>query len=176
MDRHNAELDTLNIAVGSKNPAKIRAVENAIRKCVLKQQQQQQQQKELVKLNILGFDVPSGVADQPFGDAETCSGAKNRAKAAYESYLLEHHTEPDLAIGMEGGLEYRDDKILAVPRSEMDCHQSDQSNLTLYCMAWMAVYGKRNHTIVSLFVNNDDNNISISEDIHPIYGIAKSGK
>jgi hypothetical protein len=27
-----------------------------------------------------------------------------------------------------------------------------------------------------LFVNNDDNNISISEDIHPIYGIAKSGK
>jgi inosine/xanthosine triphosphatase len=42
--------------------------------------------------------VPSGIPDQPWGDAETRQGALNRARAALASQAA------DLAVGFEGGL------------------------------------------------------------------------
>jgi inosine/xanthosine triphosphatase len=76
----------LNIAVGSKNPAKIQAVQSAF-------------EKMGYKVNIKGIDVSSGVADQPLSDNETITGAINRAKAvmAYGKF--------DYGFGLEGGIE-----------------------------------------------------------------------
>jgi len=45
------------------------------------------------------IDAPSGVAVQPWGDAETRAGALNRARAALEL------TGADLAAGLEGGVQ-----------------------------------------------------------------------
>ena len=50
------------------------------------------------RAEVRGVSVPSGVADQPFGDEETIRGARSRARAA-----LEASPEASLAIGLEGG-------------------------------------------------------------------------
>jgi inosine/xanthosine triphosphatase len=42
--------------------------------------------------------VPSGVADQPFGDEETIAGARERARAARIAI------DADVGIGLEGGV------------------------------------------------------------------------
>ena len=47
---------------------------------------------------VRGLAVPSGVPDQPWGDAETIRGATERARAAL------HAGEADLAVGIEGGV------------------------------------------------------------------------
>jgi inosine/xanthosine triphosphatase len=47
-----------------------------------------------------GVSVPSGVPDQPMGDAQTYEGAKNRAGAAAAL-----HPEADFCVGLEGGIE-----------------------------------------------------------------------
>lgn len=60
-------------------------------------------------------NVPSGVPDQPWGDAETRTGAINRAKAA------QSQTQADFGIGLEGGL--------------------IQTELGIMTCAWCAVYG-----------------------------------
>ncbi len=45
------------------------------------------------------LEAPSSVSAQPWGDAETRTGALNRARAALE------HTGADLAVGLEGGVQ-----------------------------------------------------------------------
>lgn len=45
------------------------------------------------------IDVPSGVAAQPWGDAETRAGALHRAQAALRQ------TGADMAVGLEGGVQ-----------------------------------------------------------------------
>jgi inosine/xanthosine triphosphatase len=72
----------MKIIIGSKNPAKIQAVQNAF-------------------LNDYLFDmvdVPSGVSAQPFSDDETIKGAINRAENALQI------GNGDIAIGLEGGV------------------------------------------------------------------------
>ncbi|GAX90221.1 DUF84 family protein [Effusibacillus lacus] len=59
----------LRVAVGSSNPAKVKAVQAAFE--ALGHQ-----------VHVVGFDVESGVSAQPFSDEETVEGALNRAKAA----------------------------------------------------------------------------------------------
>lgn len=59
----------MHIAVGSSNPVKINAVINA---CT----------ETWPDVVVEGFDVPSGVDDQPRSDEETVTGAVNRAKEA----------------------------------------------------------------------------------------------
>lgn len=71
----------MKIAIGSTNPAKVKAVEE-----VFKHHQ------------IECFNVPSGVSEQPFSDEETIQGAINRAKHALEI------SNADLSIGLEGGV------------------------------------------------------------------------
>ncbi|MBB2480912.1 DUF84 family protein [Bacillus sp. APMAM] len=73
------------VAIGSKNPAKIHAVELAF--------------KEMnIEVEVQPMDVPSGVSEQPFSDEETIKGAVQRAENCLNK------KEIDIAIGLEGGV------------------------------------------------------------------------
>ena len=72
------------ILVGSKSPAKIKAVEGAFG-------------KYFKEFEVKAVEVESGVSDQPTSLEETIKGAVNRAKAAWEK-------ECDYSVGMEAGL------------------------------------------------------------------------
>ncbi len=74
------------IAIGSKNKAKIKAVENTFRELNM-------------EVSFLSVDSPSGVSAQPFSDEETMKGAANRAE-----FCLQQIEEADIAIGLEGGV------------------------------------------------------------------------
>jgi len=73
----------IKIGIGSMNPAKIRAVETAVKKIW----------KTAVFIPIA---APSGVSDMPMSDEETLRGATNRARAAL--------ADADFGIGLEGGV------------------------------------------------------------------------
>lgn len=53
-------------------------------------------------IDVQGIKVPSGVSDQPFSEAETLSGAVNRAEL-----LKSRHPDADFLVGIEGGVEQR---------------------------------------------------------------------
>lgn len=124
------------VAVGSSNPSKIRSVQQALEQIIT-----------AVPLVLRGYNVESGVKEQPYGDYETTRGAKNRARAAFEAYIQDHNgVEPHLSVGLEGGLE----EVRHVSPNGNDGDDGEISILTtshegssLACMAWMAVYGKR---------------------------------
>lgn len=74
----------MKVAVGSKNPVKVKATENVL--------------KRIYKdLEVISIDVDSQVPDQPFGIDQTIHGAVNRAKNAYSSGF-------NLSVGVESGL------------------------------------------------------------------------
>lgn len=73
----------MDVAVGSTNPVKVRAVERALAGG---------------DASVQAIAVESGVAEQPGSRAETIAGADNRAQGA----LTE--TGADLGIGIEGGV------------------------------------------------------------------------
>lgn len=78
------EVSQMKIGIGSKNPAKIRAVE---------------QLKGIPpSRTLLAIDAPSGVSQQPFSDDETVAGAINRAE-----YCV-NEKDVDIGIGLEGGV------------------------------------------------------------------------
>jgi non-canonical (house-cleaning) NTP pyrophosphatase len=146
----DSQYKILRIAVGSSNPSKKRAVEQAFRIAV---------RDRPILLDIQGFQVESGVSDQPYGDDETKTGAQNRAKAAYHAYRQANNlTWPHIAVGMEGGLEWSG--------------SNNNSSSKLYCMAWMALYGKREATSVDAFAGN--NIESYVGDKKPICSFAKT--
>jgi non-canonical (house-cleaning) NTP pyrophosphatase len=106
------------------------------------------------ELDVQGFEVESGVPHQPFGDDETKLGARNRCRAAVKAYKAANDgVAPHLAIGMEGGLEWHYvslNSAMAKPTSaatngdsEDTPSKSNSARKELYCMAWMAVYGRR---------------------------------
>ncbi|WP_270179622.1 DUF84 family protein [Alkalihalobacillus sp. CinArs1] len=68
------------VAVGSLNPVKLDSV------------------RTLTTFEVKGYDVSSGVSEQPWGDEETILGAKQRAFAALEE------GQSDIGIGLEGGV------------------------------------------------------------------------
>ncbi len=74
------------VVVGSTNPVKVAAVRATVTRCA----------RHVV---VHGVAVPSGVPDQPWGDAETVAGARQRALAA-----LGADPSADLAVGLEGGV------------------------------------------------------------------------
>lgn len=84
----------LRVAVGSMNPVKVQAVERGF-KAIWPE----------LEISVDGYDVQSGVSNQPKSDEESRLGAKNRAKNALES-------DPQAAygVGLEGGLQKIDDK------------------------------------------------------------------
>lgn len=69
----------MHVAVGSCNPVKVAAVETALPDATVESQ-----------------SVDSGVSEQPFGLAETVTGAENRAQRALPGH--------DLGVGIEGGV------------------------------------------------------------------------
>ncbi|HLO12021.1 MAG TPA: DUF84 family protein [Pseudoneobacillus sp.] len=73
----------MKIIIGTKNPAKILAVQNAF----------------IGENEFISVDVPSGVSEQPFSDEETIKGAINRAQEALEM------GKGDIGIGLEGGVQ-----------------------------------------------------------------------
>ncbi len=73
------------IAVGSANPVKLAAARAVLAWAA-------------PGSTVEAVTVPSGVPDQPFGDDETITGARNRARAAREAL------DADLGLGLEGGV------------------------------------------------------------------------
>ncbi|MGN7478028.1 DUF84 family protein [Solibacillus silvestris] len=76
----------MKVAVGSKNKAKVGAVEAIIRQF-------------FPEATIESIDVPSDVSVQPFSNEETRQGAINRARNAMMQ------TNADLTFGLEGGVD-----------------------------------------------------------------------
>lgn len=74
----------MKIIIGSKNPAKIKAVQDVFQK---------------YGAEYMTLDIPSGVNNQPFSDEETIKGAINRAYRALEA------GNGDIGIGLEGGVQ-----------------------------------------------------------------------
>lgn len=77
----------MKIAVGSKNKAKIGAVEELL-----------QDYPHLAGAEVSGYDVSSEIAAQPLSLEETLRGARNRAKNAREA------GNADYGVGIESGL------------------------------------------------------------------------
>lgn len=77
------------ILVGSKNPVKIISVKEAF-------------EKYFEHVEVIGFDVNSGVSDQPVNE-ETFEGAKNRALELIEKDKKEN-LSTDYFVGIEGGI------------------------------------------------------------------------
>jgi len=79
-------------AIGSTNPAKVRAGRDALAilapRCV-----------------VVPIDVPSGVGHQPFGDTATRSGALERARKALSA------SGADIGFGLEGGVELEGERV-----------------------------------------------------------------
>lgn len=75
----------MKIAVGSTNPVKVMAVRNVARRV-------------WPLVEVVSLEVASGVSVMPLSDAESVSGARNRAVAAQQQ------TGADLGIGLEGGV------------------------------------------------------------------------
>ncbi len=65
-EQTNGTMKIVRVAVGSKNPVKVKAVKQAL-ESVLKTSTVQ------VQLEVQGFDVPSDVPNQPFGDVSDMS-------------------------------------------------------------------------------------------------------
>lgn len=82
----------MTIFIGSTNPVKINAVVSAA-------------SETWPTVEVKGFDVPSGIPEQPIGDDQTRMGAHNRALRALERGLQElKQREQVLGIGLEGGV------------------------------------------------------------------------
>lgn len=75
------------IAVGSKNKAKVQAVEEVVR-----------EYPALTKAKIISLSVSSGISAQPLSLKETIQGAKNRAIKAFEECSSKY------GFGIESGL------------------------------------------------------------------------
>ena len=75
----------MKLVIGSKNPAKVRAVKEII-----------QEYPGLTDASVLSSDVLSEVADQPLSLEDTINGAKNRARNAF--------SDCDYSFGLESGL------------------------------------------------------------------------
>ena len=73
------------VAVGSSNAVKVDAVRAVFARAT-------------PDARVTSAPVPSGVADQPFGDEETIRGARARAIAARAAI------DADLGVGIEGGV------------------------------------------------------------------------
>lgn len=80
----------MKVMVGSKNPVKVGAVEEAF-------------EKYWPECNVVGVEVNSGVSSQPMSEEETINGAINRAKASLGNN--------EYGVGLEGGVCTIQDKM-----------------------------------------------------------------
>jgi inosine/xanthosine triphosphatase len=82
----------MKIGVGSQNPVKVAAVQQAMKKIL-------ERQKQSLVPEITGYEVESLVSAQPRTESETRTGACNRAQN-----VLQLDSALDMAVGMEGGV------------------------------------------------------------------------
>jgi inosine/xanthosine triphosphatase len=85
------------VIIASKNPVKIQSVKDGFLKMFPDE-----------KFEFSGLPAPSGVADQPIGDDETFTGAKNRV-----DFAVREIKEADFYVGLEGGLERLNQEMMA---------------------------------------------------------------
>ncbi|MBA3724250.1 MAG: DUF84 family protein [Candidatus Levybacteria bacterium] len=78
----------MKVAVGSQNLTKVNAVKKAFEKVFPN-----------TLWEVIGVDVPSGVANQPMTDRESIRGATNRAKRSLKK------CNADFGVGIEGGMQ-----------------------------------------------------------------------
>lgn len=76
------------VAIGTLNPAKIKAVEVGFKQIFPK-----------IDWEYIPVEVESGVSKQPLTDAESISGARNRAKQALQKIKANY------GVGIEGGIQ-----------------------------------------------------------------------
>mmetsp|Transcript_33228 Transcript_33228/g.43787 ORF Transcript_33228/g.43787 Transcript_33228/m.43787 type:complete len:267 (+) Transcript_33228:90-890(+) len=110
---------SLRIAVGSQNPAKVKAVKKSF-------------EQTFPSFNIIieSFSSESGVSDQPMDDDETRTGAMNRALDCSKSFRERNGGKnADYCIGLEGGV--CEDIIASSAEGSIAS--------SLYCCAWMAI-------------------------------------
>lgn len=104
----------MHLFVGSTNPVKVNAVTIAA-------------SETWPESLVTGFEVPSGISEQPMSDDETRRGAVNRAKKALAKGLSQQ-AKPSkknnskgqfLGVGMEGGVFLRTDATDLVQPNEL---------------------------------------------------------
>jgi inosine/xanthosine triphosphatase len=88
----NESRDIMKIGIGTTNKAKCSAV-------------RQECGKHFEKSTFQEYQVSSGVSDQPIGDNETLTGAKNRALNVLKL------SGADIAFGLEGGVKEQEDAM-----------------------------------------------------------------
>ena len=79
----------MRVAIGTTNPSKLTAVENAFRQFF-----------PATEIVFVPVKTESGISDQPMSDEETFQGAQNRATNA-----LQMVNGADYGVGIEGGLQ-----------------------------------------------------------------------
>ena len=87
----------LHVVVASKNPVKIEAVRAAFSACLPGR-----------GLEVEGVEARSGVTEQPVGDDETLTGARNRMNDARRQ-----RPDADYWVGPEGGIGKHDEALVA---------------------------------------------------------------
>ena len=87
----------MRVVVASRNPVKLAAVRSAFAALFLDKDTELQ-----------GIDAASGVADQPSSDAETRTGARNRAENARQA-----ERDADFWVGIEGGIDVTGEQLMA---------------------------------------------------------------
>lgn len=88
---------TLEVVVASTNPVKVGAVRAAFEACLPGR-----------RVEVDGVEARSGVAEQPRGDDETLTGARNRLRDARQQ-----RPDADYWVGLEGGITENGDTLLA---------------------------------------------------------------
>ncbi|HJP95995.1 MAG TPA: inosine/xanthosine triphosphatase [Candidatus Saccharimonadales bacterium] len=78
----------MKVAIGTKNPSKLAAAEQAFKTFFPD-----------ADIEFIPVEVASGISDQPMTDEETLRGALTRAKSALQE------TGADYGVGLEGGLQ-----------------------------------------------------------------------
>ena len=87
----------MRVVVASQNPVKISAVSAGFKKMFPD-----------ADFEFVGVSVSSGVASQPFSDAETFLGAHNRVHNAMQEVV-----DADFYVGIEGGVAEKENEIEA---------------------------------------------------------------
>lgn len=118
----------MRVAVGSGNPVKREATARALRE--VDGRDPSVGRRSLGGATVESVPVPSGVAEQPVGNAETRAGAENRAAAAFAAGRY------DAGVGIEGGVaEFRS---AARRTRSVDVSTFDGSS-DLFLVMWAAV-------------------------------------
>jgi len=121
------------ISVGTQNPAKLEAVRAAFASF----------QAPGGRLDLVPVEVASGVPEQPIGFEQIRNGARNRARAAFES------SDTVLAVGIEDGLSRLSDR----PIDQASAAGMDEDGGVFYNVgcAWLTDGEREGHGFSAAF-------------------------